>query len=179
MSKRSMMRFDEAQYREDAAKRDRWKAAGIGNAEPVALVRVGDAVKASKAPAKMVRDAAHRHRAHQPYFVILTSMLRPHGVSEPRTEYLFDSVRRWRFDFAWPGADAPGWHGTPLKLAIEIDGGLFVNGAHNRGMALLGQYEKDREAQLQGWMVLRYSPQQLHLAAVDVLTVFDRLPVKP
>jgi len=104
------------------------------------------------------RPRAHGKRAARPYFQALCALLRLQGIAEPNPEFRFDSDRLWRFDFAWPAH----------KLAIEIDGGLWVDGAHNRGAALLKQYEKSNAATLAGWRVLRYAPDQLAQAAHDV-----------
>ena len=59
------------------------------------------------------------------------------------TQYRFDPERRWRFDFAHPAT----------KVAIEIDGGEFVQGAHSRGARMAADCEKRNEARLQGWIV--------------------------
>lgn len=102
-----------------------------------------------------------RRKETRPYFQLLCALLRPLGIPDPKAEYRFSADRLWRFDFAWPNA----------KLALEIDGGLFVNGGHNRGAALLKQYEKSNAAEIAGWTILRYSPEQLAEAARDVAKV--------
>lgn len=71
--------------------------------------------------------------------------------SEPEAEYRFDSTRRWKFDFAWP----------EKMLAVEVEGGAFVNGRHTRGLAFQKDCEKYNEAALQGWLVLRVTPAQI------------------
>ena len=50
-----------------------------------------------------------------------------------------------RFDFAWP----------QIKFAVEVEGGIFVNGAHTRGAHFRSDCEKYAEALLLGWRVLR------------------------
>lgn len=73
-------------------------------------------------------------------------------LGEVKTEYQFLEKRKFRFDYAVPS----------LKIAIEINGGQFVNGRHNRGGA---GYEADLEklnlAQLEGWKVLQFTYQQI------------------
>ena len=59
--------------------------------------------------------------------------------------------RRWRFDFCWP-LD---------RLAVEVDGGVFSNGAHVRGTHYTSDCEKYNEAILLGWRVLRFTGQQV------------------
>ncbi len=60
--------------------------------------------------------------------------------------------RRFRFDCANP----------EMKIAIEIEGGIWMpKGAHNTGMAMSKDMEKYNLAVLEGWKVLRYSPETL------------------
>lgn len=63
-------------------------------------------------------------------------------------EYRFDMERRFRFDFAWPD----------LKVAVEIDGGIFNGGAHSNPLNILRDMTKNNLAVANGWKVLRYTP---------------------
>lgn len=65
----------------------------------------------------------------------------------PQREHKFHPTRRWRFDFAFPD----------LKLAVEVEGGTYSNGRHNRGNGYESDLEKYNEAILLGWNVLRFS----------------------
>lgn len=69
----------------------------------------------------------------------------------PSLEYLFHPVRRWRFDCVWVEA----------KIAVEIEGGLWVNGRHNRAQGFLADMMKYNEATRLGWRVYRFSPSQV------------------
>lgn len=60
-------------------------------------------------------------------------------------EFPFHPVRKWRFDFAWP----------VVRVAVEIEGGTFISGAHTRGVHFSSDCEKYAEALLLGWKVLR------------------------
>ena len=60
-------------------------------------------------------------------------------------EYRFHPRRRWRFDFAWPD----------LKVAVEVEGGVWQYGRHNRARGFLADLEKYNEAAVMGWLVLR------------------------
>ena len=73
-------------------------------------------------------------------------------VPKPVTEYRFDTNgRRWRFDYAWP----------EKSLALEVDGGGFVNGRHSRGTGIEKDCEKYNAALVQGWKVLRVTPKHV------------------
>lgn len=74
--------------------------------------------------------------------------LKAAGVGEPVREHAFAKPRRWRFDFAWPSS----------QIAVEIDGGGFIGGAHSRGAGIYRDAEKHNEAVLMGWRVLRVTP---------------------
>lgn len=73
------------------------------------------------------------------------------GLPIPIMEYRFALPRRWRFDFYFPAQ----------KLALEVEGGVWVNGAHNRGKHFLSDMEKYNEACLLGIRVLRVTPSQV------------------
>lgn len=62
-------------------------------------------------------------------------------------EYKFHPSRLWRFDYANP----------KYKIAIEIEGGLFIQGRHIRGKGYINDMIKYNEAQKLGWKLLRYS----------------------
>lgn len=63
----------------------------------------------------------------------------------PITEYRFAPPRRWRFDLAW----------VDQKVAVEVDGAVWVGGRHTRGSGAMGDYEKYEAALQLGWRVYR------------------------
>lgn len=73
-------------------------------------------------------------------------------------EHRFHAKRKWRLDFAIVDA----------KVGIELQGGLFIQGRHTQGAALLKEYEKLNAAQALGWRVGLFTPQQ-NIAAMDWL----------
>jgi very-short-patch-repair endonuclease len=73
------------------------------------------------------------------------------GLPQPVREHRFHSVRRWRFDFAW----------LPQKLAVEIHGGAWVSGGHNRAGHQASDNEKANTAQMLGWKVLVFNTVQM------------------
>ena len=79
---------------------------------------------------------------------------------EPVREYRFHPVRKWRFDYAFPD----------LKIAIECDGGVWTGGRHNRPKGYIKDMEKFNAAASLGWVVLKFTPQQLMTSAtIDTL----------
>lgn len=72
-------------------------------------------------------------------------VLEQRDIPPPRAEHQFAYPRRWRFDFAW----------IQHRVAVEIDGGLFVAGRHGRGAGIIQDAEKMLEAAARGWRVIR------------------------
>ena len=68
-----------------------------------------------------------------------------------KREYMFHPSRRWRFDLAFPDA----------KLAVEVEGGSWQQGRHNRGDGFAKDCIKYAEAVCLGWRVLRFTTQQV------------------
>lgn len=84
----------------------------------------------------------------------------------PTPEFRFHPERKWRFDYAWPPKMEPRDCGGALiptspPIALEVQGGLFVNGRHSRGAALLKEHEKLSEAAVLGWRILYCTPDKL------------------
>jgi len=90
-------------------------------------------------------------------------LLRVMGIPEPSREYKFHPKRRWRFDFAWPDR----------KIAIELEGGIWVKGAHTRGKHFISDCNKYNAAALLGWRVFRFTSN--HLEEGTYMEVLDEL----
>lgn len=75
----------------------------------------------------------------------MAGSLRMNRLPAPEREYRFSPPRRWKFDFAWPGC----------KVALEVEGGTWVGGAHTRGKHFEADAEKYNMAACNGWLVLR------------------------
>ena len=71
---------------------------------------------------------------------------------EIKSEHLFHPCRKWRIDFAI----------VNLKIGIEIEGGVWSNGAHTRGKGFVEDMEKYNSAATLGWVILRFTPQDLN-----------------
>lgn len=78
-------------------------------------------------------------------------IMRAFKFPTPTREFRFDPIRKWRFDFAWPDQ----------KVAVELDGGIWTKGGHSTGTGIMRDMEKSNAAQLDGWLVLRFSDKHL------------------
>lgn len=79
-------------------------------------------------------------------------------------EYRFHPTRKFRFDFAFPGA----------RLAAEIDGGIWSGGRHVRGSGVESDCTKQNLATLAGWRLLRFTGR--HVKSGEALqTILDAL----
>jgi len=66
-------------------------------------------------------------------------------LEAPVPEHRVCPERRFRFDWAWPDR----------KLALEVDGAVWVNGRHSRGSGIQTDCEKFSIAAIHGWRVMR------------------------
>ena len=78
---------------------------------------------------------------------IFTYILRTYGMEFER-EYRFHPVRMWRFDYA----------SIEKKIAIEVEGGVYIQGRHTRPQGFLKDIEKYNTATAMGWRVFRCTP---------------------
>lgn len=74
-----------------------------------------------------------------------------HILQELVTEYAFAQDRRYRADYAFPI-----W-----GVIIEQEGGIWKYGRHNRAAGYLADMAKYNAAAVLGYVVLRYTPEQL------------------
>jgi hypothetical protein len=82
----------------------------------------------------------------------------PQGWEVPELEHHFWPGRKFAFDYAW----------VERKFAIEIEGGAWIRGRHNRGKGFLMDMEKYNMAVQLGWKILRFPPGRDHkLQEVD------------
>ena len=78
-------------------------------------------------------------------------------------EFRFDPHRKWRFDFA----------NEAVMLGVEIEGGIWNQGRHNRGAGFEKDCEKYNHAALCGWVVMRFTPKMINnLEALDMVKAF-------
>ena len=76
-----------------------------------------------------------------------------HNIDIPESEYMFakELKRKFRFDYCY----------TEHKLAIEIEGGIWINGRHNRASGFIKDMEKYNIACVLGYRILRFTIQDL------------------
>lgn len=94
-----------------------------------------------------------------------------HGEGCASPELRFHDTRQWRFDYAW----------EDQRLAVEIEGGLYGNGkrcptckrptagGHSSVTGIKRDMEKYNAATLEGWAILRYTPEDCEKAPGVVL----------
>ncbi len=105
--------------------------------------------------------------------ILLREQFADAGLPEPVREYRF-CERRFRFDYAWPGE----------KVALEIEGGIWVRGRHTRPRGYERDCEKYSLAAILGWKVIRATPAMLEdgraldLVAQALGTDMRKLPVE-
>jgi hypothetical protein len=70
-----------------------------------------------------------------------------------KMEHVFHPKRKWRIDYAIFGR---------RKIAIEINGGTWVSGRHNRPSSTLKEYEKLNELARHGYAVLQFTYENIN-----------------
>jgi very-short-patch-repair endonuclease len=71
---------------------------------------------------------------------------------EVTPEYKFHPSRRWRFDYVI----------LSHKIAIEVEGGAWIQGRHTRGSGFVKDMEKYNEATRLGYRLIRVQPEELY-----------------
>jgi hypothetical protein len=74
-------------------------------------------------------------------------------------EFQFHPERKWRVDFAH----------IPSRTLIEIEGGIWIQGRHNRGAGFITDIGKYNEATFSGWRVFRLADVHLKIEVVGRL----------
>lgn len=107
------------------------------------LSPIEKANKAAKFEAKKRKAASD--------LLLLNGLLNSVGMPPATPEHHFHPTRQWRMDYSWP----------QYKVALEIEGGVFIGGRHTSGMGFVGDMEKYNEAACLGWLILRCQPKDL------------------
>jgi len=79
-------------------------------------------------------------------------------------EFRFHPTRKWRADFAH----------VESRTLIEVEGGIYIQGRHNRPQGFAADAEKYLEAALDGWRVLRLTELQITAPMIERIIGFIR-----
>ena len=122
---------------------------------------------AAKTPLAKELEKARRKAQAEALAMTWEQQLMAYEVPPYVKEHRFNPPRLWRFDYAWPD----------LRLAVEIEGGVWVSGRHVDPKGFLADLEKYNTATLMGWMVLRVDSGMVDngKAIQILLTVLDVL----
>lgn len=87
---------------------------------------------------------------------------------EVTPEYKFHPTRKWRFDYVI----------LSHKIAIEVEGGLWQMGRHNRPAGFIKDMAKYNEASRLGYRLIRVQPEEL-LTSYTIDLITDMAKDKP
>ena len=92
------------------------------------------------------------------------SLIMRYTPAKIEREFRFHPTRKWRFDCALP----------VLKIGCEYHGGLFMSrrGGHQSVKGTRNDWEKLNEAQMLGWMVLQFGPDETRTG--EAMNVIER-----
>jgi hypothetical protein len=76
------------------------------------------------------------------------------GLPKPEPEVRFHPVRKWRIDYLFTDG--------PARVALEVEGGVWKGGRHNRASGFLKDMEKYNALSACGIVLLRATPQDLN-----------------
>lgn len=85
--------------------------------------------------------------------LLLVEQCRAYG---PVPEFRFHETRKFRIDVAFP----------QHMLAVEIDGGGWVQGRHSRGLGIAKDAEKSALLAICGYRLIRCTPEQVRKGIV-------------
>jgi very-short-patch-repair endonuclease len=91
---------------------------------------------------------------HEAKFSMLWKALKGPPIE---SEFQFHDTRRWRFDFCHPES----------KIAVELEGGVWINGRHGRGSGFVKDCEKLSEAAAMGYRVFKLEPAMINADWVE------------
>ena len=83
----------------------------------------------------------------QEHEILMGMNLKELGYGDYEREFKFCPSRKWLFDFAVPR----------INLAVELEGGIWIQGRHSRGAGYQSDLDKYNTAILLNWTVFRFS----------------------
>ena len=103
------------------------------------------------------RSAAPRSVAEQ----TLAVQLEQAGIPFER-EVVFAKPRKYRADFAVWADPLSKKYDIEADILIEVDGGTWVSGRHNRGSSIAKDFEKGALAAINGYRVIHCTTDQVN-----------------
>jgi hypothetical protein len=101
---------------------------------------------------KAKRPSGERKAAQECKQRLFLASCHAHGLPEPIPEARWSLERKWLFDYCW----------APEKVAVEIVGGVWIGGHHSRGQSQIDDMHRRNTAQLIGYIVLEFTPDQVY-----------------
>ncbi len=99
-------------------------------------------------------------RAAKASAVPFPAICRAAGLPLPQPEVMLTSLRRFRWDWAWP----------EHRLVLEVNGGIYRRGGHSTGTGILRDQTKLNCATLLGWRTIQVTPATLtHPRTLEML----------
>ena len=86
------------------------------------------------------------------------TIARQYGLPKPIAEYKFHPTRRWRVDYFFEHKGK--------RVALEVEGGIWGYGRHNRATGFIKDMEKYNALAVQGIFLLRVQPQDLFKVSI-------------
>lgn len=105
-------------------------------------------LSSTKAGTSLPRVSKHKDSVAE---ILLMKHFDELGIAYMR-EWRFHPVRLWRFDFTFGGG---------RRIAVEIEGGIWTRGRHNRPKGFEADIRKYNEAAKLGWTVIRFTPNMI------------------
>lgn len=99
--------------------------------------------------------------------LIFRAFCRSEGIPDPVAEYSFCPGRKWRADYAWPAG----------KLLLEVEGGVWQGGRHNRSDGFQKDISKYNTASCMGFRIIRVIPANLlKVSTIEMIRICLGLP---
>lgn len=98
-------------------------------------------------PPIAIKEILQREGVGSQLELMLLTRLRRDGLPEPARQHPCIPGRKFAFDFAWPSH----------RLAVEVQGGVHIKGAHSTGTGIERDCLKLSLAAAVGWRVLPIS----------------------
>lgn len=88
-------------------------------------------------------------------------------------EFFFSLDRQFRIDYAIP-VDSSG---RPVKIAIEVEGGIWMRGnsGHSSGTGIKRDMEKSNHLHEHGWRLLRFQPIEIKNEPLKVIEMIKKV----